>query len=127
VAFFKAVSDFDGMPPEGSKADAGRLAAWKLGCFSCHGPQGRGTMPNVWAFKGYIPSWDGEDFPELVQNDGEIRDWVLDGGPKRILNHPVASLFISRQPIKMPAYRGNVTEEQTDAIIAYIRWLREKK
>lgn len=124
VAFFVAVSDFGEMPPEGSRADEGRLAAWKLGCFSCHGPQGRGTMPNVRAFKGYIPSWDGDDFPELAKNDQEVRDWVLDGGPKRILDHPVARWFIQQQPIKMPAYRGRITDEQMEGIIAYIRWLR---
>ncbi|MSS73241.1 MAG: c-type cytochrome [Candidatus Latescibacteria bacterium] len=127
VAFFKAVSDFGEVPPEGSRADEGRLAAWKLGCFSCHGPQGRGTMPNVRAFKGYIPSWDGDDFPDLVANDQELRDWILDGGPKRILEHPVARWFIQQQPIKMPAYRRSITDEQVEAIIAYIHWLRGKK
>jgi len=124
VAFFKAVSDFDGVPPEGSRADEGKLAAWKLGCFNCHGPQGRGTMPNVRAFKGYIPSWDGDDFPDLVANDQELREWILDGGPKRILEHPIARWFIQAQPIKMPAYRGHITDGQVEAIIAYIRWLR---
>lgn len=124
VAFFKAVSDFGEAPPEGSRADEGRLAAWTLGCFSCHGPQGRGTMPNVRAFKGYIPSWDGDDFPDLVANDQEIRDWILDGGPRRILEHPVARWFIQQQPIKMPAYRGRITDGQVEGIIAYIRWLR---
>ncbi|MBI4551961.1 MAG: c-type cytochrome [Candidatus Latescibacteria bacterium] len=123
IAFYKAVSDFV-TPPDSSLAEQGRQEAKKLGCFSCHGPQGRGTMPNVRSFKGYIPSWNGDDFPELVQNDQEIRDWILDGGPKRILEHPVAKWFIEREPIKMPRFRGHITDEQMNAIIAYIHWLR---
>ncbi len=124
VAFFKAVSDFES-PPEDSRAEEGRLAAWTLGCFSCHGPQGRGTMPNVWAFKGYIPAWDGDDFPDLVENDSELREWILDGAPKRLLQNPIARWFLQRQPIKMPAYRGHITDEQVEAIIAYVKWLRK--
>ena len=123
IAYFKAVSDFRA-PPEGSKAEEGRLAAWTLGCFSCHGPQGRGTMPNVMALKGYIPSWDGKDFPDLVQDDSELQEWILDGAPKRLVDNPAARWFLKRQPIKMPAYRGHITDEQVASITAYIHWLR---
>jgi mono/diheme cytochrome c family protein len=123
VAYIKAVADLD--RPKDEKAEAGREAAKTLGCFACHGPQGRGSMPNVRAFKGYIPSWDGADFPELVQNDQEIREWILDGFTQRFKSSRLARFFLERQPIKMPAYRGHITEEQVDRIIDYIHWLRE--
>jgi mono/diheme cytochrome c family protein len=123
VAFVKAASDYE-TPPEGP-ADDGRHVAQKLGCFACHGPQGRGAMPNVRAFKGYIPAWDGADFAELAQNDAEIREWILDGGAKRIHANPIGRWFLSRQPIKMPAYRGYATDEEVDKLIAYIQWLRQ--
>ena len=123
VAYVKAVSDFEN--PKDEKAEAGRQAALSFGCFNCHGPQGRGSMPNVRAFKGYIPSWDGADFPELCQNDQEIREWILDGASRRFRNHPLASWFLERQPIKMPAYRGHITEGQIDRLIDYIHWLRK--
>jgi mono/diheme cytochrome c family protein len=123
VAYVKAVSDFEN-PPEGP-ADDGRRVAMKLGCFNCHGPQGRGTLPNVHAFKGYIPAWDGGDFEELAKDDGEIREWILDGGPKRLMGNPIARWFLTRQPIKMPAYRGHVTDDEVTALTAYIRWLRQ--
>jgi mono/diheme cytochrome c family protein len=122
VAFVKAASDFE--KPDDEKADEGRRIAEKAGCFNCHGPQGRGSMPNVRAFKGYIPAWDGADFPELAADDAEIRMWVLDGGVKRLYANPLARWFFERQPIKMPAYRGQLQEAEVERIVDYIHWLR---
>jgi mono/diheme cytochrome c family protein len=123
VAFVKAVSDFE--KPQDEKADEGRKVAEKFGCFNCHGPQGRGSPPNLRAFKGYIPSWDGPDFPELARDDGEVREWILDGRPKRLAENSVARWFLSRQPIKMPSYRGHLSDPEIERILDYIRWLRQ--
>jgi mono/diheme cytochrome c family protein len=122
VAFVKAASDFE--RPQDAEADLGRQAAEKYGCFSCHGPQGRGSNPNVRAFKGYIPSWDGADFPELAANDQEIREWILDGTSQRFARSPLARFFLERQPIKMPAYRGHLQEAEIEQLLAYIKWVR---
>ncbi len=122
VAFVKAVSDFES--PDDPKAEEGRKIAQRIGCFNCHGPQGRGSALNVRAFKGYIPSWDGADFAELVRDDREIRAWILDGGTRRAYANPAARWFLERQPIKMPAYRGRLTEDEVARIIDYMHWLR---
>jgi mono/diheme cytochrome c family protein len=121
VAYVRAVSDFDALP---AAAAAGRDTAARLGCFACHGPQGRGDTPTAGSLKGYIPSWSGTDFPELARDDGEIREWVRDGAPRRLREHPVASFFIRRQSIRMPAYGTRVTEAEIAQIVGYIRWLR---
>lgn len=123
VAYVKAVSDFE--TPQDDKADEGRRIAERMGCFSCHGPQGRGATPNARAFKGYIPSWDGPDFPELARDDAEIREWILDGVTRRFQQSRLARFFLERQPIKMPAYRGHLTDAEVDRIVDYIHWLRE--
>lgn len=123
VSYVKAVSDFE--KPKDEKAEEGRKVAERFGCFNCHGPQGRGTMPNVRAFKGYIPAWDGADFPELAESDAEIRQWVLDGGTTRFAHNPLARFFIERQPIKMPAYRGHIADAEVDRVVDYIHWLRQ--
>jgi hypothetical protein len=81
-------------------------------------------MPNVRAFKGYIPAWDGRDFPELARDDAEIREWILDGGTQRLMSNAAARWFLERQPIKMPAYRGHIKDEEVDRLIAYIHWVR---
>lgn len=121
VAYVKAVSDFD---PRPEAAAAGRDAAARLGCFSCHGPQGRFDTPNPGSLKGYVPAWSGADFPELARDDGEIREWIRDGGPKRLRENPVAAFFLRRQAIRMPAYADRVSEDEVREITAYIRWLR---
>jgi mono/diheme cytochrome c family protein len=123
VAYVKAASDFE--RPQDEAALEGRNVAKRLGCFGCHGPQGRGSMPNVRAFKGYIPSWDGPDFPELAKNDDEIREWILDGTTRRFAESSLARYFLSRQPIKMPAYRSQVTKAEVDRLVDYIHWLRQ--
>ena len=123
VAYVKAVSDFE-TPPEGPAAD-GRKVAERLGCFNCHGPQGRGTMPNVRAFKGYIPAWDGADFPELARDDAEIREWILDGRPRRLQENRLARWFFDRQAIQMPAYRGHLTDVEVGQLVSYIHWVRQ--
>ncbi|MFI5183798.1 MAG: c-type cytochrome [Vicinamibacteria bacterium] len=123
VAYVKAVGDFE--KPKDERAEAGRQVALRLGCFNCHGPEGRGAMPNARAFKGYIPSWDGADFAELARDDQEIRDWLLDGGTKRLASSRAAQYFLERQPIKMPAYRGYVTDDEASRLVDYIHWVRQ--
>jgi mono/diheme cytochrome c family protein len=123
VAYVVAVSDFE-PGPEG-QALAGRDAAVRLGCFQCHGPQGRGNPPNAGSLKGYIPSWDGPDYPELVKDDAELREWIRDGSPLRLREHRIASHFLRKQGVKMPAYHDAVKDEELAAIGAYIQWMRK--
>lgn len=122
VSYVKARSNFHA-PEEGPLAD-GRAVAQRLGCFTCHGPQGRGCMPNPRSFKGYIPAWDGRDFPDLVHDDAELRAWILDGGPPRLRQHPVAKFFLARQAVRMPSYRGRISDAHVETLVAYIRALR---
>lgn len=122
VAYVKAVSDLAG--PKDGPAEAGRRTAERLGCFNCHGPQGRGSHPNPRAFKGRIPPWDGPDFTELAKDDAEVREWILYGRPKRLQDQRAARFFLDRQPIQMPPYQGHVSESEVSDLVAYIRWVR---
>jgi mono/diheme cytochrome c family protein len=121
VAYVRAVSGFDPLP---EAAAAGRDAAARPGCFACHGPQGRFDTPNPGSLKGHIPSWAGRDFAELARDDGEIREWVRDGSPRRLRENPVAAFFLRRQAIRMPAFGHRVGDEDLASIVAYVRWLR---
>ena len=122
VAYVRASAGAD--VPEDPVARKGHAVAGRLGCFRCHGPGGRGAGSNPGSLKGYIPPWDGRDFAELVADEGELREWILDGRPKRLQANPLARLFLDRQSIRMPAFRGEVTEEELRALEAYIGWLR---
>lgn len=122
VAYVLAVSQFGW--PEDSKVADGREAATKLGCFGCHGPEGRGLLNNPGSFKGYIPPWDGPDYLELVRDDSEFRQWVKNGISDRFRSNPPAKFFLDRQPIPMPAYGDRVSDEDMDALLAYAKWVR---
>jgi mono/diheme cytochrome c family protein len=122
VAYLRALAAADA--PDDPAARTGSAVAERLGCFRCHGPGGRGAARNPGSLKGYIPPWDGRDFAELVTDDGELREWILAGRPRRLQANPLARFFLDRQAIRMPAFRGHVTEEEMRALAAYIRWLR---
>lgn len=122
VAYLRALAGAD--VPEEPLALTGHAVAERLGCFRCHGPGGRGAGRNPGSLKGYIPSWDGRDFPELVVDEAELREWILDGRPQRLQANPLARFFLDRQAMRMPAFRGRITEDDLLALEAYIGWLR---
>ena len=122
VAYLRAVADAD--VPDDPAARKGQAVAERLGCFRCHGPGGRGAGSNPGSLKGYIPPWDGRDFAELVVDEGELREWILGGRPRRLQTNPTARFFLDRQTIRMPAFRGQVTDEELRTLVAYIAWLR---
>lgn len=122
VAYVRALAAAD--VPEHPAARTGHAVAERLGCFRCHGPGGRGAGSNPGSLKGYIPPWDGRDFAELVADEGELREWILDGRPQRLQANRLARFFLDRQTIRMPAFRGQITEEELQALEAYIGWLR---
>jgi mono/diheme cytochrome c family protein len=122
IAYLRAVATAD--LPEDPSIRTGYAVAERLGCFRCHGPGGRGASANPGSLKGYIPPWDGRDFAELVANEAELREWILAGRPQRLQTNPVARFFLDRQVIQMPAFRGEITDEELRALETYIGWLR---
>ncbi|MEW6456689.1 MAG: c-type cytochrome [Acidobacteriota bacterium] len=123
VSFFKATAW--AKKPEDPLAEKGRELAYNHGCFGCHGPEGRGSLPNPESFKGYIPAWDSKDFSELVGNDKELEEWILKGSTERLQKNPASAYFLKRQVIKMPSYENIISKEELEAIKAYINWIRQ--
>jgi len=122
LAYFRAVSAFDTNIT--ALAYEGMHEAEKLGCFACHGPGGVGGHPNPGSFKGNIPAWDGEDYAEIVRNEGELREWILDGYPKRLWENPAARHFLQGQVVQMPAYRRVISDDQLAKVMGYLSWRR---
>ena len=110
--------------PGDSLALAGRDRVASLGCAGCHGPGGRLAPPNPGSLKGYVPSWEGPDFPELVRDEAEFRDWVRHGISARFRDLPPARFFLERANLKMPAYEKHLKPGDLEALWAYVRWLR---
>jgi mono/diheme cytochrome c family protein len=122
VAFVMAVSGDYG--PEDSLALAGHDRAQELGCFGCHGAGGQFGRYNPKSLKGYIPSWDGADFPDLVKDRSEFAEWVKDGRTKRFEANPMAKFFLRRAFLHMPRYERFLKPGDVDALWAYVQWLR---
>lgn len=125
VAYFKAVAWAEN--PSAPEATEGREVALAHGCFGCHGPEGRGSISDPGSLKGYIPGWDAADFRDLVRNDDELKQWVMNGVSDRFKKNPAAQVFLQRAPLKMPAYRGKLSEGDYAKVKAYIHWLQKKR
>jgi mono/diheme cytochrome c family protein len=110
--------------PEDSLALAGRDRALQLGCTGCHGAGGRLSLRNPGSLKGYVPSWDGRDFPELVRDEKEFQQWVRHGISDRFKALPPARFFLERARLRMPAYERHLAEGDLSALWAYVSWLR---
>ena len=122
VAFVVAAA---GEPtPEDSLALAGRGRATELGCVGCHGTGGRFARPNPRSLKGYVPPWDGPDFPDLVRDESEFREWVEEGVSRRFRSNAMATFFLRRAYLHMPAYRTHLEAGDVEALWAYVTWLR---
>jgi len=111
--------------PEDSLAARGRERVEALGCVGCHGAGGRLARPNPGSLKGYVPPWDGPDFPELVRGRDEFREWVEEGVSVRFKGNPFARFFLDRAVLKMPAYERHLAPGDLEALWAYVQWLRQ--
>jgi mono/diheme cytochrome c family protein len=112
------------LPKDDSQIFRGAELAIELECFTCHGPLGAGGVANPGSFKGYVPSFWGRDFDDLVRDDAELRQWLVHGQVPRIAEHPIGGWFFRRQALKMPAYGDRLTDADLDALVAYVRWIR---
>lgn len=135
LSWLKSISGLQFPSPDPDASDQSRRQAalvasglelsYELGCFGCHGAMGTGGVSNPGSLKGYVPGFFGEDFGELVLDDDEAREWIADGVAKRLRDHPLASMILERQAIKMPAYGEFLEEEEVDSLVAVVGWLAE--
>ncbi len=122
LAYVFTVQQYGG--PSGSEEQKGRDVALRAGCFGCHGAEGRGLVMDPGSLKGYIPPWSGSDFADLVHNNEELRQWILNGASNRFKRDPLAHAVLSHEVIKMPAFKGRLSDGDIDALVAYIRWVQ---
>ncbi len=137
--------------PELTPELRGYALAEELGCHGCHGPRGTGGVRNpragVRQTTGEIPAWDGGTAMMSVKNEDEIREWILDGRPWRLVLRDSLEARAARAdsdttspfpepgrvelrprppatvtpPVRMPAYRGVVDETQLEDLVAYYK------
>ena len=79
------------------------------GCLGCHG--GAGASP-------LLP----RRFEDLDDVDpATLREWILDGMPLRVRQSPELRADLDAAAIRMPAWRGRLSDAQVDDLVAYVR------
>lgn len=106
---------------EESAAARGRRVAAALGCFACHGPGGRGGVPNPGSEGETVPSYHEGTLMMFVAGESELREYILDGAPAAKRARASYRDAMAAQAIRMPAYRGWVSERDIEALVAYLR------
>ncbi|MGD9762785.1 MAG: c-type cytochrome [Candidatus Binatia bacterium] len=109
------------MPPDASDVHRGQLLAAELGCFNCHGPGGTGGVPNPGSKNGEVPSFRQGTLMMFAHDDHELREYILDGAPAKKRSRPAYQAEMQAQAIRMPAYRGVVSNRQVELLVAYLR------
>jgi cbb3-type cytochrome c oxidase subunit III len=85
----------------------------RYGCINCHGPNGRGGVPNPQSPDKAIPPLSGADFFHEFNTDKKIVDVIRSGS------------VIGRAPIvSMPHWGGIIPDQQLRALVAYIKTLK---
>lgn len=106
---------------EETPAVRGMHIAQQAGCFSCHGPGGSGGIKNPGSPDGEVPGFT-EGTPMMwVNSDGEVREYILDGLPKRKAEDPKYLEKTKDQLLFMPAYRGFLSDREVDDVLAFIK------
>ena len=87
----------------------------ELGCSTCHRSDTQGRGPNLHGVFGKTVQL--EDGRTVTADENYLRECILDPGTKRVKGF---------QPI-MPTFQGLVSEEQVNALIAYIKSIAAAK
>jgi cytochrome c oxidase subunit 2 len=100
-----------GGTPGESMEQAGEKVFQSSGCSTCHTPDGAGLGPSLLGVYGQpVKLTTGET---VTADDAYIRESIL---------LPKAKIVMGYTPI-MPTFQGQLTEEQLNDVIAYIRAL----
>jgi cytochrome c oxidase subunit 2 len=86
----------------------------ELGCVTCHRADSTGRGPSLQGVFGKPVAL--EDGRSVMADENYIRECILDPGSKRVKGF---------QPI-MPTFQGIVSEEQVNALVAYVKSLAQQ-
>jgi mono/diheme cytochrome c family protein len=106
---------------EETPAVRGQRLAGTLGCFACHGPGGGGGTPNPGSEEKEVPAFTERTQMMYVKTPDDLREYVLDGAPKRRREDPEYRAKMEAAALRMPAYRDFVTAAEVEDLVTYLR------
>jgi mono/diheme cytochrome c family protein len=109
------------VPPEETSAARGHRVAVSLGCFTCHGPGGSGGVHNPGSKEGEVPAFTEQTQMMYVKTTDDLRQYVLDGAPERRRDDAEYVARMKQAGLRMPAFRGFVSDTQLADLVAYLR------
>jgi len=103
-----------GGAPEGSLASAGAKLFQDLACNTCHRPDAQGRGPVLEGLFGKtVQLQSGET---MTVDEAYVRESIL---------NPTAKIVAGFKPV-MPTFQGLVTDEQLNALVAYVKSLAQQ-
>jgi len=106
---------------EVTPAARGQRLARELGCFGCHGAGGNGGTANPGSEEGTVPAFTERTQMMYVKTSDDLREYVLDGAPRRKRDDPDYRAKVEATALHMPAYRNFVSAGQLEDLVAYLR------
>jgi mono/diheme cytochrome c family protein len=106
---------------EDTPAARGQRLATTLGCFACHGAGGAGTTHNPGSEEGTVPAFTERTQMMYVKNADDLREYILDGAPRRRREDEEYRTKMEAAALRMPAYRAFVSAADVEDLVAYLR------
>ena len=106
---------------EETPAVRGQRLAGTLGCFACHGPGGSGNTPNPGSEEKEVPAFTERTQMMYVKTPEDLREYILDGAPKRRREDPEYRAKMEAAALRMPAFRDFVTAAEVEDLVTYLR------
>ncbi len=108
------IGDDSGGPKEMSLADQGKEIYKSRNCIGCHSLDGSKVVGPTW--KGlYGMQREFAEGPSVVADDNYIKESIL---------NPNAKIVKGYAPNQMPAYQGQLDDDQVTAVIEFIKTLK---
>jgi len=112
-------------PPQRDLAVEGRAVAQRLGCFSCHGPDGIAGISNPGSYDGVVPALSGGEMMMWADSEKELREWVLYGQrldeQTDFERRGLTAGQGSDRALVMPAFSDHIGEDELEALVAYLK------
>jgi mono/diheme cytochrome c family protein len=112
-------------PPITHAAVEGHQIAMRMGCFSCHGPEGLGGFTNPGSDNDVVPALSGGEMMMWADTEQQVREWILYGNPldedhmfERV---GYAAGQGTDRAVVMPAYEDYLSDGELELLIEYLR------